>query len=137
MDPPNKHVIVTGGANGIGRCIAEAFMGAGAAVTIFDIDKATGEALQRRLDRLCFFHGDIAEKAVLEDFVASLDYRVDCLVNNACLGWGGLLSSCSYDDFEYVQRVGVTAPYYLTSLLLKHELLAPGASIVNIASTRI
>jgi NAD(P)-dependent dehydrogenase (short-subunit alcohol dehydrogenase family) len=32
--------------------------------------------------------------------------------------------------------VGVTAPYYLTSLLLKNNLFAPNAAIVNIASTR-
>jgi NAD(P)-dependent dehydrogenase (short-subunit alcohol dehydrogenase family) len=52
------------------------------------------------------------------------------------IGRGGILSGCSYEDFEYVQRVGVVAPYYLTSLLLQRGLLAPTASIVNISSTR-
>ena len=133
---PNIHVAITGGANGIGRCIAEAFLCTDATVSVIDNDKAAGEALLRRFERLHFFHGDIAQKTVLEAFADSLDHPVDCLIHNACLSQGGLLSGCSFEDFEYVQRVGVTAPYYLTSLLLRHELLAPGASIVNIASTR-
>ena len=40
----------------------------------------------------------------------------------------------SYEDFEYAQRVGVTAPFYLVKLLSPY--LNPGASIVNISSSR-
>ena len=65
-----------------------------------------------------------------------LDRKVDILINNACVSRRGLMSSCSWDDFEYVQRVGVTAPYYLTSLILKKDIITPGVSIINIASTR-
>ena len=133
-----KHIVITGGANGIGRCIAEAFLREGADVTVIDIDidKSAGDALQEAYANLRFFHGDIAEKETLERFVDSLSQPVDFLINNACIGRRGLLSHCSYEDFEYVQRVGVTAPYYLTSLLLQRELLAQNASIVNISSTR-
>jgi len=129
MDFTNKHAVIIGGANGIGQCIAETFLREGAAVTIIDIDN-------RPLEGANFFHGDIAEKEVLERFVDSLGKPVDCLINNACIGRGGLLSGCSYEDFEYVQRVGVTAPFYLTQLLIQKNLLAPNASIVNISSTR-
>ena len=128
MNFTSKHAVITGGANGIGRSITEAFLREDAAVTIIDIDN-------RPPDGARFFHGDIAEKEVLERFVDSLDKPVDCLINNACIGRCGLLD-CSYEDFEYVQRVGVTAPFYLTQLLLKKNLLAPNASIVNISSTR-
>jgi len=124
-----KKAIVTGGANGIGRCIAAAFLREGADVTIIDID-------ERPLDGAGFFLGDIAEKAVLENFVAALTTPVDFLINNACIGRGGLQSHCSYEDFEYVQKVGVTAPYYLTMLLSNGGLLAQNSSIINIASTR-
>ena len=132
----NKHIIVTGGANGIGRCISETFSREGAEVTVIDIDKHAGEQLQKRCENLRFYHGDIAEKTVLEHFVNSLNHPVDCLINNACVSRRGLLSACSYNDFEYIQRVGVTAPYYLTSLLLQTQLLAEGAVIINISSTR-
>jgi len=131
-----KHAVVTGGANGIGRCIAESFLREGARVTVIDIDKNAGEHLHDSNENLHFYHGDIADKMVLENFIRSLSEPVDCLINNACISRRGLLSVCSYEDFEYVQRVGVAAPYYLTSLLIKDNKLATNASIVNIASTR-
>lgn len=46
----------------------------------------------------------------------------------------GLLSGCSAEDFNYVLRVGVTAPYLLTLYLKEH--FAKQAAIVNISSTR-
>lgn len=136
IDFTNKLAIITGGANGIGRYIAEAFLSAGADAAIIDMDKTAGEALQSRFPNLHFFHGDIAEKATLESFADTLARPVDILINNACINRKGLLSGGSWEDFEYVQRMGVTAPYYLTSLLLQRNLLVAGASIVNIASTR-
>jgi NAD(P)-dependent dehydrogenase (short-subunit alcohol dehydrogenase family) len=129
MNFKNKHAVITGGSNGIGRCIAEAFLREGAAVTIIDIDENAPANAH-------FFHGDIADKSVLDNFAASLIQPVDFLINNACISRKGLLSGCTYEDFEYVQRVGVNAPYYLTNLLLKNNLLTPNAAIINIASTR-
>ena len=69
-----------------------------------------------------------AEK-VLEHFG-----RVDVLVNNACITRHGILSGCSYEDFNEVLREGVAAPYLLSLLFRDH--FSRGASIVNIASTR-
>lgn len=139
MNFTDKICIVTGGANGIGRCIAERFLEAGARVAVIDPDEAAGNRLAARFspDRFLYFPGDIAEQAVLERFAAAVlerFRRVDCLVHNACISRRGILSGCSYADFAYVQRVGVLAPYYLTSLFRAH--FAPGASVVNIASTR-
>jgi len=136
MDCTNKHAIVTGGANGIGRCIAQKFLEAGAYVTVIDIDKEAGMALQGTYARLTFYHGDIAERETLETFIGCIGCKVNFVINNACISRRGLLSGCSWDDFEYVQRVGVTAPYMITSQLMQRGLLAKDASIVNIASTR-
>ena len=58
---------------------------------------------------------------------------LDYLINNACLARGGL-NTCSCDDFNYVLRVGVTAPFLLTQLFMEHY--NTPASIVNISSTR-
>ena len=132
----SKHIVITGGANGIGRCIAETFLREGALVTIIDVEQVAGQHLRRRYDKCRFFHGDIAKKSELEKFVNSLETPVNGLIHNACISRGGILSNCSYEDFEEVQRVGITAPYYLTSLLVQKNLLASNASIVNISSTR-
>ena len=59
--------------------------------------------------------------------------HLDYLVNNALPLMKGI-SECSYEEFNYALRVGVSAPFYLTKLFLPH--FAPGAAIVNISSSR-
>ncbi len=124
MDFNNKIAVVTGGAQGIGRCIAEEFRKAGATVCV--IDKQPGD----------HFVGDLADKDVLERFakeVIAKHGRVDCLVNNALPLMKGL-AECSYEEFQYALSVGVTAPFYLAKLFAPH--FAEGAAIVNISSSR-
>ena len=138
MNFSNKNAVITGGANGIGRCIAEHFAKAGAEVTIIDVDARAGESLCSRHSSIQSIHGDIADKEVIEAYIQSRGGKnpVDFVINNACIGRRGIMSGCSWEDFEYVQRVGVTAPYYLVMRLYKQGAMAKGASIVNIASTR-
>ncbi|MBQ3733355.1 MAG: SDR family oxidoreductase [Bacteroidales bacterium] len=124
MDFNNKIAVVTGGAQGIGRCIAEEFRKAGANVCV--IDKQPGD----------HFVGDLADKEVLERFakeVIAKHGRVDYLVNNALPLMKGL-AECSYEEFQYALSVGVTAPFYLAKLFAPH--FAEGAAIVNISSSR-
>ena len=120
----DRVVIVTGGANGIGLCIAEEFRNHGAIVYI--IDKQEGE----------HFVGDISKKEVLEAFateVLSKHDKVDVIINNAMPLMKGV-DECSYEEFQYALSVGVTAPFYLVKLFMPH--LAEGASIINISSSR-
>ena len=120
----DKVVIVTGGANGIGKCIADEFRKQGACVYV--IDRQEGN----------HFVGDISKKEVLEAFVAEVlkkHDRIDCIINNALPLMKGI-DECSYEEFQYALSVGVTAPFYLVKLLMNH--LAEGASIVNISSSR-
>ena len=131
----NKTCVVTGGANGIGRCISEAFLREGARVAIIDTDDISGQRMAQQYgDRFLFHHGDVAGEDTLEQFVRdvlSAFGSIDYLVNNAMTSCRGILSGCSYDDFNEVLRIGITAPYYLTSLFADH--FCTGAAIVNIA----
>ena len=124
MDFKDKIVIVTGGAQGIGRCIAEEFQKAGATVCV--IDKQPGD----------HYVGDIADKRTLERFANEVigQYgHVDYLINNALPLMKGI-DECSYEEFQYALSVGVTAPFYLAKLFAPH--FAQGAAIVNISSSR-
>ena len=117
-------VVVTGGAKGIGKAIAGEFEKAGAHVCIIDLLPND------------YFVGDVGDQKTLESFadkVITAYGRVDVLVNNALPLMKGL-DGCSYEEFDYALRVGVTAPFYLAKLFAPY--FAPGASIINISSSR-
>ena len=120
----DKVVVITGGAHGIGKTIKEEFEKNGA--KCFVIDKSEGP----------HYVGDIAEKHTLEDFADQIIQsagHVDFLINNAPPIMKGI-DSCSYEDFNYALTLGVTAPYYLSKLLLPH--FSEDACIINISSSR-
>ena len=120
----NKVVVITGGAGGIGKCIADQFREAGAHVCV--IDCAPGD----------HYVGDIADQTVLENFAQTVIDRygrVDVLVNNAPPSFIGI-DQCSWEEFQRALAIGVTAPFYLSKLFAPY--FAAGASILNISSSR-
>ena len=124
FDFKDKVVVITGGARGIGLCIRKQFERAGARVCVIDLLEND------------YFVGDLSCEKVLERFASKViaDFgKVDFLINNAAPLMKGI-DECSYGDFEYALRVGVTAPFYLSKLFAPH--FAKGASIINISSSR-
>ena len=119
-----KVAVITGGAQGIGRAIADAFLREGAVVHIIDIQPGD------------WFVGDVGDREALERFAEHVireSGHVDCLVNNALPLMKGI-DECTWEEFTRALAVGVTAPFYLTKLLAPH--MAAGASVINIASSR-
>lgn len=120
----DKVVVITGAAQGIGKCIADEFKKEGAHICMIDIQQND------------YFQGDISDKDTLERFVKKVidDYgHVDYLINNAAPLFKGL-TECTYEEFVYALNTGVTAAFYLTKLMQNY--FNKGACIINISSSR-
>lgn len=120
----DKVAVITGASQGIGRTIADEFARYGAIVCT--IDRQPG----------CYFTGDLSRQEDLDAFTQKVlsDYgHINFLINNAAPQMKGI-DSCSYEDFEYALKVGVTAPFYLAKKFAPY--FSKGGSIVNLSSTR-
>jgi len=124
MSNQNKVAVITGGAKGIGKAITDAMRKEG--ITVHIIDILPGD----------WFVGDVGDKETLEKFARSVIEKsghVDYLINNALPLMKGI-DDCTYEEFQYALSVGVTAPFYLTKLLMPY--FSKDASVINIASSR-
>ncbi len=101
-----KVAVITGGAHGIGRATADAFLREGAAVHI--IDKQPGD----------WFVGDVSDRETLERFaaeVAGKEGHVDFLVNNALPLMKGI-DTCSWEDFSHALAVSLAGKARVNSI---------------------
>ena len=122
----NKVIVITGGANGIGKCIAEEFKKQGAHVCV--IDCAEGD----------HYVGDIADKATLEDFARTVTQKygkVDVLVNNA---GGGLsikpIEEQSEEMIDAILRLNLNSVMYAANVFVPDMKKRHSGTIINISS---
>lgn len=130
--------IVTGCAQGIGKALTKSLLQEGYRVIGIDINSRALSSLEAEVSEPHqFLIADIAKQDQLDfciDHILSENQKVDLIINNACFSAKGLLSECSWEAFNKVLMTGISAPYYLAMKLQHH--FAPGASIINIGSTR-
>jgi NAD(P)-dependent dehydrogenase (short-subunit alcohol dehydrogenase family) len=141
----NKTAIVTGGANGIGRAIAELFAAEGASVFIADLDRTTGDetvtGIRRAGGKANFIECDVslAQKANHAVNVAAKESgHIDVLCNNAAYlasQWHAS-GDASDDEWEKSFRVSLMGTQYFTREVLPLMIRAKAGSIINVSSVQ-
>ncbi|HEY5331764.1 MAG TPA: SDR family oxidoreductase [Acidobacteriaceae bacterium] len=132
----NKVAIVTGGAHGIGRAIAEIFGLAGALVIIADIEPATW---YEELANITFVQADVADPADVQRVIKTAAYNghIDILCNNAAyVGPGHASADATDEEWDRCFRVSLLGTQRFTAAVLPHMVRQQSGSIINIASVQ-
>lgn len=141
MDFDNKNVLITGGSDGIGKCIAKEFGKQGAHLWL----------VGRNLEKLKKVQNEIHQNSSLDVRISSVDFMnfqevesltiqikqhwksLDVLVNNAGIGIFKPIGSLTYNEYDAMFQVNVKTPFMLIkelqSLLMRNE-----GNVINISS---
>ena len=141
IDLSGRHAVVTGGAQGIGRAIVERFLDSGAAVAIWDRDKALAEKTAAELDNRGKAIAVACDVTNLKDVERARDDtsdafgRVDILVNNAGIA-GKNATTWDYpaEEWAQVMRINLDGPFFCCRALVPGMIAQNYGRIVNIAS---
>lgn len=133
-----RRALVTAGAAGIGRRIAEVFADAGAAVHVCDVDAAALGALAAARPGIGTTVADVADPAAVDRLFEAAGTRLgglDILVNNAGIaGPTGRIEDIEPHDVERVMQVNVLSMFYCARRAVPLLKAAGGGAIVNLSS---
>jgi len=141
LDLQDRTAVVTGGARGIGRAIAERMLASGAAVALWDLDAAALDATAAELSQ----HGTVSTHQVeltdegavraAADATLARHGAVDILVNNAGITGG---NAPTWDlptaEWRRVLEVNLVGPYLACAAVLPGMVAQGYGRVVNVAS---
>ncbi|MBY0363811.1 MAG: SDR family oxidoreductase [Phreatobacter sp.] len=131
-------VLVTAGANGIGREVARAFVEEGARVHVCDVDREAIADLARTDPAITSSFCDVADRKQVADLFATTIDRLgglDVLVNNAGIaGPTGRVEEINPEDWDRCIEVCLTSQFNCARLAVPHLKASTNASIINLAS---
>ena len=134
-----RKVLITAGASGIGRHIAEAFLAAGDAVYTCDIDAQALKATAADLEGLRVGMCDIGDRGQIEAMVADAAEQlggIDVLVNNAGIaGPTAPVQDVEPDDWDRVLQVDLTGTFLVTKFSIPHLIRSSQGSIIIMSSS--
>jgi NAD(P)-dependent dehydrogenase (short-subunit alcohol dehydrogenase family) len=142
FDLTGRVAVVTGGATGLGRQMAEALAELGAGVALAARDGGRCEAAARELAAAhgvaaAGFACDVSDPDAVEHLAAGVLERfgrVDVLVNNAGTAWGAPAESTPLRGWQKVVDVNLTGMFLCTQAFGRAMIAAGGGAIVNMAS---
>ena len=135
-----KTAVITGGAGGIGRFIAEKFVSSGVSIIIADIDAKRGKKAAAELSKhgqALFINCDISKEAQVKKLVREAKTRfgkIDIIVNNAGFGDWRAMEKRPMKAWDGVLAVNLRAQYMLVREALSG--INDGGAVINISSTR-
>ncbi|MGF1763632.1 3-oxoacyl-ACP reductase FabG [Aliivibrio kagoshimensis] len=134
----NKICVVTGGAQGIGRCIVETFAMQGALkVYACDMNHEVMVDLECKYSNVCATQLNVCDRDAIADFVADLKAQhgnIDVLVNNAGITRDNLLDRMSEDDWDMVMNVNLKGVFNMTQAISSVMIEQGVGSIITMSS---
>ena len=139
IDLNGRTAVVTGGAQGFGRAIAERFATSGARVAIWDHDAPLAENTAKRLGaEVRAFQVDVTDTAAVEkarDATLSAFGKIDILVNNAGIaGVNKTVWETDFDEWRKVLRINLDGPFICCKAIVPVMIKENYGRIINIAS---
>ena len=140
--PAKRRVFITGGEEGIGKAIVEAFCLSGDQVAFCDINETAGQETAKATGSI-FHKVDVSDKDVLESCMQRILSEwndIDIIVNNVGISQFSSITETSVEDFDKILSINLR-PVFITSRLLaihRKEQSSPNpyGRIINICSTR-
>jgi NAD(P)-dependent dehydrogenase (short-subunit alcohol dehydrogenase family) len=133
-----RRVLVTAGAAGIGRVIAETFIKAGARVHVCDVDEKALKELKRKAPAVAQTLADVADLAQVEKLFEEVKRNLgglDILVNNAGIaGPTARVEDIRPEDWDRCIAVDLNGMFYCTRKAMPMIKAAGGGSIINLSS---
>lgn len=135
-----KHVVVTGGAKGIGGAAVTRFLEEGACVTVLDLDeKQARERLVNFEDRSLFIHCDVSNAGQVEGAFNQIDVRfgaVDVLVNNAGIQRYSTVTDTTEEEWDLVMNVNLKSAFLCSKYAIPLMQKRGKGVVINVASVQ-
>jgi NAD(P)-dependent dehydrogenase (short-subunit alcohol dehydrogenase family) len=140
-DLAGRHVLITGGANGIGAAVARAFAGQGCPVTVIDRDRSAGEAVVQH----CLEHGvkarlhvvDLTDADALCATIADIRAHqppVDVLIANAGYDPRFPILEMGHDEWNSLFELNVTHYFLVCRELIPNMIARRSGNVILTAS---
>ena len=143
MDYNNKVVLVTGGANGIGKVISQEYIKSGATVIIADVDKKSGNAFVdeygQYTNKVLFYNIDLQNALAIREMFKNIItkyQKIDILINNAGKGIFKPIYELTIEEWDEVIGLNLRAPFIAAQEFIRYFKGKDYGRIINIASTR-